>query len=187
MFHGGLFTFTDGSKRKCNYFAKLLDVLRRWWYGGRMKIDELDEWQGLTAEHVTNWLHAHGWETSRPNWWEKGDDGFLFDAQTFDQQWFWTHALAAIYTAGNVQALLREISPRMRKGCPSNAAIQAHDGPWLELRGASRLPGVTEFGSDPDQGQREWIEDYCKDALFWPCDRYGNKVRWPTDANGVML
>ena len=27
-------------------FAKLLDVLRRWWYGGRMKIDELDEFQG---------------------------------------------------------------------------------------------------------------------------------------------
>jgi hypothetical protein len=22
---------------------------------------------------------------------------------------------------------------------------------------------------------------------FWPCDEHGNKVRWPTDAEGNML
>lgn len=151
-----------------------------------MDISKLDEWQGVTPQLVTDWLLKNGWMQTKPRWWERGEDAFTFDSATFDQLWFWTHALAAIYTNGNVQALIREINPRMRKGCPSNAAIQAHDGPWLELRGVSRLPGVTEFGLDPDQNQREWMEDYCEDALFWPCDEHGNKVRWP-EKDGVLL
>ena len=25
------------------------------------------------------------------------------------------------------------------------------------------------------------------ECSFWPCDKHGNKVRWPTDADGKML
>lgn len=153
-----------------------------------MRIDELDEHQGLEAQMVRDWMISRGC-VRRDGYWRHPREQYHYtDGEYGGLLWEDTlFKLSVDFELASVQALLREISPRMRKGCPSNAAIQAHDGPWLELRGASRLPGVTEFGSDPDQGQREWIEDYCKDALFWPCDRYGNKVRWPTDANGVML
>ena len=87
-----------------------------------MRIDELDEFQGVTPQLVTGWLLANGWTQTKPRWWERGEDGFLFDSETFDSLWFWTYALAAIYTAGNVQQLLCKINPRMRKGTPSVAA-----------------------------------------------------------------
>ena len=95
-----------------------------------MRIDELDEFQGVTPQLVTAWLLTNGWTQTKPRWWERGEDGFLFDSETFDQQWFWTHALAAIYTAGNVQGLLCKINPRMRKGMPSQAARDTHMGAW---------------------------------------------------------
>lgn len=162
-----------------------------------MKIDELDEWQGLTAEHVTNWLHAHGWETSRPNWWEKGDDGFLFDAQTFDQQWFWLHALAAIHET-DIQGMLREINPRMRKGMPSRAALEAHgeNGDWVVFRNVLHavrfvwtVCDVVQMVSGFDVFRSDNPEDAAMiaECSFWPCDKHGNKVRWPTDAEGKML
>ena len=162
-----------------------------------MRIDELDEFQGVTPQLVTDWLLANGWTQTKPRWWERGDDGFLLDSETFDQMWFWTHALSAIYTSGNVQALLSKINPRMRKGMPIQAALAAHDH-WLvrdtetgevELhrvedghlysmsvyRGGVRTPDANAL---PDFGT--WME-------FWPCDEHGNKVRWPTDAQGNML
>ena len=148
-----------------------------------MRIDELDEFQGVTPQLVTDWLLSHGWspKPTQPNWWLKGDDGFLFDAPAFDQVWFWAYALAAIYTDGNTQALLREINPRMRKGRPSQAALRAHRGIWLRSVGTENIATVLsrlieEFPSSRDD---EWF--------FWPCDEHGNKVRWPTDANGEML
>ena len=153
-----------------------------------MRIVELDEWvpdewQGVTPELVTDWLTAHGWtqKPTQPNWWLKGDDGFMFDAPTFGQVWFWAYALAAIYANGKVQALLREINPRMRKGMPSQAALRAHRGLWLRSVGTESIATVLsrlieEFPSSRDDG-----------SFFWPCDDNGNKVRWPTDATGEML
>ena len=153
-----------------------------------MRIVELDEWvpdewQGVTPELVTDWLTAHGWtqKPTQPNWWFKGDDGFMFDAPTFGQVWFWAYALAAIYANGKVQALLREINPRMRKGMPSQAALRAHRGLWLRSVGTESIATVLsrlieEFPSSRDD-----------ESFFWPCDEHGNKTRWPTDANGEML
>ncbi len=146
-----------------------------------MRIDELDEFQGVTPQLVTAWLLTNGWTQTKPRWWERGEDGFLFDSETFDQHWFWTHALAAIYTAGNVQGLLCKINPRMRKGMPSQAALRAHRGLWLRSVGTESIATVLsrlieEFPSSRDDG-----------SFFWPGDDNGNKVRWPTDANGEML
>jgi len=145
-----------------------------------MRIDELDEFQGITPQLVTDWLLSNGWQQTKPRWWERGEDGFLFDSDTFDSLWFWTHALAAIYTAGNVQALLCKINPRMRKGMPSQAAISAHDGLWIAEPpiGQGGIV-VVSLRVVLDQSWAEWS--------FWPCDKHVNKVKWSTDANGVML
>ena len=162
-----------------------------------MKIDEFDEWQGLTPQRVRDWLLANGWQQSKPNWWEKGADGFLFDPQTFDQVWFWLYALAAIHET-NIQGMLREINPRMRKGLPSRAALEAHgeNGDWVVFRNVlhavrfvwtvcdavQMVSGFDVFRSDNPEDAAMIAE-----CSFWPCDKQGNKVRWPTDADGKML
>jgi hypothetical protein len=157
-----------------------------------MRIDELNEFQGVTPQLVTDWLLANGWTQTKPGWWERGEDGFLFDSQTFDQQWFWVHALVAVYECCGVQALLRMINPRMRKGWPSDEAIAAADS-WI----AKHPKGVIIVGEmldDPERGpglaaslttrlDKSRSDGWC----FWPCDEHGNKVRWPTDAEGNML
>jgi hypothetical protein len=161
-----------------------------------MRIDELDEFQGVTPRLVTDWLIANGWTQTKPRWWERGEHGFLFDADTFDQPWFWTHALAAIYTAGNVQALLSRINPRMRgPGYPSYEAAKAHghDGWWLfqhpdgELHIAqAKLP--KEWNEARFYWERGLMGEPCdEECSWWPCDKNGSKVRWPTDAQGNML
>lgn len=146
-----------------------------------MDISKLDEWQGVTPQLVTDWLLQNGWMQTKPRWWERGEDAFTFDSATFDQLWFWTHALAAIYTNGNVQALIREINPRMRE--ITDGAFRSHsfNGGWWIVEDANREPTV-----------RRIILKWCSDtgqqrAKGWPCDEHGNKLRWPTDAEGNML
>lgn len=156
-----------------------------------MDISKLDEWQGVTPQLVTDWLLKNGWMQTKPRWWERGEDAFTFDSATFDQLWFWTHALAAIYTNGNVQALIREINPRMRKGWPSDAAVAAHSH-WMARHAKLGCIIVGTIETDPD-----WVpglvsrtthldKSRSADWEFWPCDANGNKVRWP-EKDGVML
>ncbi len=162
-----------------------------------MRIDELDEFQGVTPQLVTDWLLSNGWQQTKPRWWERGEDGFLFDSETFDSLWFWTYALAAIYTADNVQQLLCKINPRMRKGMPSQAARAAHAGPWVgHMGGEFPLVTIGHWGDDGSftAGMMRWDARKVAEAAeakypcaFWTGDEHGNKVKWPTDANGVML
>lgn len=161
-----------------------------------MSIDELDEFQGVTPQLVTGWLLANGWTQTKPRWWERGEDGFLFDSETFDSLWFWTYALAAIYTAGNVQGLLCKINPRMRKGMPSQAARAAHAGPWVgHMGGEFPLVTIGHWGDDGSFAAGLMLWDARKVAeaaeakypcAFWPCDEHGAKVRW-LEENGAML
>jgi len=157
-----------------------------------MNITELDEWQGLTAELVAKWLVVNGWQQTKPNWWDKGEDGVLFDSHVFDQQMFWLYALAAACGHNTPQALLREINPRLRKGWPSDEAIAAAKK-WV----AKHPKGVIFVGEildDPERGPGLAVslttrldKNQLDGWSFWPCDEYGNKVRWPTDAEGKML
>ncbi len=164
-----------------------------------MNITELDEWQGITAELVAKWLVVNGWQQTKPNWWDKGEDGFLFDSHVFDQQMFWLYALTAACGHDTPQALLREINPRMRKGMPSEAAREAHPGGlWLATPDfaciGAHVPVVVTFDGD---GFGVWHpegfalpDSKPKTAAlwhFWPCDANGNKVRWPTDEEGNIL
>lgn len=146
-----------------------------------MNITELDEWQGLTAESISKWLVTNGWQQTKSNWWDKGDDGFLFDPNVFDQQLFWLYALAAACGYSDPQALLREINPRMRKGVPSKAALRAHRGLWLRSIGTETIATVLSRLIDEFPSPRD------NESYFWPCDANGNKVRWPTDEEGNML
>lgn len=162
-----------------------------------MNITELDEWQGLTAEMVREWLVVNGWQQTKPNWWDKGEDGFLFDSHVFDQQMFWLYALAAACGHNTPQGLLREINPRMRKGMPSEAAQKAR-AYWLvrdvetgevelhRTEGAA-LYSASDYKSGTLKTEAVPLRDFGDWMEFWPCDANGNKTRWPTDAEGDML
>ena len=162
-----------------------------------MDISKLDEWQGVTPQLVTDWLLKNGWMQTKPSWWERGEDAFTFDSATFDQLWFWTHALAAIYTNGNAQAILCNINPRMRKGMPSEAAREACAS-WLvrdvetgevelhRTEGAA-LYSASDYKSGTLKTEAVPLRDFGDWMEFWPCDANGNKTRWPTDAEGNML
>ena len=150
-----------------------------------MRIDELNEFQGVTPQLVTDWLLANGWTQTKPGWWERGEDGFLFDSQTFDQQWFWVHALVAVYECCGVQEILRMINPRMRKGVPSKEARAAAKSYWLASWGEGSRRAANLWDSDLMEHFADSPE--LVNWSFWPCDEHGNKVRWPTDAQGNML
>jgi hypothetical protein len=117
--------------------------------------------------------------------------------------------LLAAMLGKSTQELLIEINPRMRKGLPSEAAIDAHrqvGGMWTGTYGTVGGGGfvvfcsfMTEPSDNPAAGplvvwddeefhdsewQKEQLQNYWH---FWPCDAHGNKVRWPTDDHGAML
>lgn len=154
-----------------------------------MTIDELDEFQGAMPQMVAEWMTRNGWKQTKFNWWERGEDGFLFDQQSFDRQWFWLLALAAIYEKGNTQAMLRRINPRLRQW-PSKEARRKHCGPWLAVCVEDGAAVMGTFRPDIElfrhSNENILTEDHSF-VTFWPCDENGNKVRWPTNAAGEML
>ena len=165
-----------------------------------MRIDDLDESQGLTTEMVREWLTAQNATFRNGHWthpngkyrYKDGKYGGLLWSLTLSQ-------IAADFGKANEQALLREINPRMRKGMPSDAALAEHDE-WIVCTpfGATFIAEISYGGSDDgfsimmppinDHCDAEFIaEKHWPECLFWPCDEHGNKVRWPTDAAGKML
>ena len=164
-----------------------------------MKIDELDEWQGLTCESVSEWLRAQGFDMRLGGLLHAG--GYLVHWEPIASARQATEdALHAVvqYRKQSLQSLLREINPRMRKGMPSEAARDVHDGFWLAVPDfacmGAHAPIVVTFDGD---GFGVWHPEgfALPDSTpkhahlwhFWPCDEHGNKVRWPTDAEGKML
>ena len=161
-----------------------------------MKIDDLDESQGMTREMVDHYLNRNGW-CNMPD-----PDQRLLKPQyahvSFKMGLGAAIERIAAIVGSTPQAILREINPRMRKGMPSEAARDAHDGFWLAIPDfacmGAHAPIVVTFDGD---GFGIWHpEGFAfpnskpKTAHFWhfwPCDEHGNKVRWPTDAEGKML
>jgi hypothetical protein len=165
-----------------------------------MKIDELDECQGLTADMVREWLTAQK-ATFRDGHWTHPNGKYRYkDGEYGGLLWSLTLSqIAADFDKPNEQALLREINPRMRKGMPSDAALAEHDE-WIVCTpfGATFIAEISYGGSDDgfsimmppinDHCDAEFIaEKHWPECLFWPCDEHGNKVRWPVDAEGKML
>ena len=172
-----------------------------------MKIDELDEFQGITSEMIQAWLLANGWK-------QVEQMAYQLDAPPVRTGWLFRRGDETVRTGADIsyvlanlsrlscktpQALLREINPRMRKGMPSDAALAEHDE-WIVCTpfGATFVAEISYGGSDDgfsimmppinDHCDAEFIaEKHWPECLFWPCDEHGNKVRWPTDADGKML
>ena len=162
-----------------------------------MTIEELDEWQGLTCESVSEWLRAQGFDMRLGGLLHAG--GYLVHWEPIASARQATEdALHAVvqYRKQSLQSLLREINPRMRKGMPSRAALEAHEnGDWVVFRNVlhavrfvwtgdavQMVSGFDVFRSDNPEDAAMIAE-----CSFWPCDKHGNKVRWPTDADGKML
>ena len=165
-----------------------------------MRIDELDEWQGLTPDMVREWLRKRGWSLRGPHrCWEKGRHNFADSliAGNGEDLAFVIHCeeIAAGLTR---QEALRQINPRMRKGMPSEAARLAHGETkdWLcmgyVLQAVRFCWSVNDHvqmvaGTDVFSTERSDDAAMIEHCTFWPCDRHGNKVPWPTDAKGEML
>jgi len=173
-----------------------------------MNITELDEFQGLTAEMVREWLLANQWEpcgSSAAHLYYQCGSGEISEALLHEDLGWVVDLLAQSYER-SVQSILREINPRMRKGMPSEAARKAsrhNGGMWIASRGELGKGGTIVFvcfDSDSEDGLplaiwdgEEWdhweVEprEIENEWSFWPCDEHGNKTRWPTDAEGKML
>ena len=176
-----------------------------------MRIDDLDESQGLTREMVDHYLNRNGW-CNMPD-----PDQRLLKPQyahlSFKMGLGAAVERIAAIVGSTPQSILREINPRMRKGMPSEAAINACPF-WLvrdsetheielHLARKGRLYALCDCAEklggrvvvDVLQGiVMEWerlsplhLKDFGDVMQFWPCDKHGNKVRWPTDADGKML
>ena len=163
-----------------------------------MRIDELDEYQGLEAQMVRDWMISRGCFRQDGYWRHPREQYHYTDGEYGGLLWEDTlFKLSVDLELASVQALLREINPRMRKGMPSDAARAAHGGLWIGHMGGE-FPSVA-IGYWYDDGSYSagllsWDEHKVKVAAllkhpcaFWPCDANGNKLRWPTDANGAML
>lgn len=147
-----------------------------------MDISKLDEYQGLEAQMVRDWLTARKAYRLDGFWRHPQEQKYCYtDGEYGGLLWSDTlHKLTVDFGLASVQALLREINPRMRKGVPSKAALHAHRGLWLRFIGTETIATVLsrlieEFPSPRDN-----------ESFFWPCDDHGNKVRWP-EKDGVML
>lgn len=137
-----------------------------------MRIEDLDEFQGMTPQMVREWLQELD-PAIKPS------DSMADDIRAVSE-----------LCGETPQALLREINPREREGVPSEAARQAHPGNWLvsgclnqskekhfEVWHSRNLHLASNYPYNPD-GKR---------IACWPLDEHGSKVRWPTDSEGKML
>lgn len=152
-----------------------------------IKIEDLDEFEGTTADMVRAWLRKEGFtlkQTERWSIWVRGaeaiHDGSLTTPSSLEY-------LAAVAEQRSIQSLLREINPRMRRGRPSQAERDAHEGPWLASLPGSHVLLVGTFSDDgetffpgiaaPMRNTCEGAQDWMDAWSFWPCDQHGNKTR----------
>lgn len=162
-----------------------------------MKLHDMDEYQGVTEEMVRGWLRKCGWGKERFVWTHPAypktqiPDRGLISLTALKLQ-------CQVYQMG-LQELLRCINPRWRKGFPSTEALSEHDEwlirvPW----GAEFVAHISYGGSDdgfmimfpPDSESGECgglAQEVWDDCFYWPCDGNASRVRWPTNAKGVML
>ena len=164
-----------------------------------MKIEELDEFQGVTPQMVRVAAEARGFiYRDSVLHYPDGKVALFFATNPHLQG----HVVALI--AGHLklspQLFLREINPRLRKELPSEEAIEAHrsaGGLWIAAHGVLGDGGsicLISFYFDDGRDHRApfkvWDGDEWLDAIylededlsewsFWPCDSAGNKVRWP--------
>ncbi len=162
------------------------------------RIEDLDEFQGLTPQMVREWLREQGFDMRIGGLLHAGR--YLVEWEPIESAWRSTEAslyAVAQYRNQSVQSLLREINPRMRKGMPSRAALEAHgeNGDWVVFRNVLHavrfvwtVCDVVQMVSGFDVFRSDNPEDAAMiaECSFWPCDKHGNKVRWPEQDGGML-
>ena len=135
-----------------------------------IKIEDLDEFEGLTTDMVRGWLREKGFtlkQTERWSIWVRGaeavHDHLLTETVTLEY-------LASTVAQCSPQSLLREINPRMRAGWPTDEELERHAF-WM-VRTLSD-DGIRVLGA---YVAREWKRAGIK-VECWPCDQHGNKTR----------
>lgn len=152
-----------------------------------MKVTDFEEAEGLTAEKVREYLEKR-WHLSGGRWYLRDGNQMSFIGGRIDEE-------AVLFIADierrTVQAVLRDINPRLRKGVPSPEAIAAHHGLWIGHMGG-KFPlvciGVWVDGGFLS-GSLVWSQSAVQTAAtdehpcaFWPCDSHGARVPWPAGA-----
>ena len=140
-----------------------------------MRIEDLLEFEGLTADMVRAWLRAKGWTRKETATWiawvsSSGTMAVPDSALTAAE----TLSCIAAYNDLSPQSLLREINPRLRPGWPADEEVQRHAF-WM-VRTLSD-DGIRVLGS---YVAREWKKAGIN-VECWPCDAHGHKVRLATD------
>lgn len=157
-------------------------------WGAAVKVEQLDEFQGLTHEMVRAAAEAMGFtyrdgDLYAPN----GSMALMFALNP--------HCIPAVlgkladHRRVSIQVLLRDINPRLRKGLPSEAARAAHNGLWIAQAPemiADRTPLVGRWYGDKFGTTGHTSVPAPSAWSFWPCDAAANKCRWP-ERNGVLL
>ena len=143
-----------------------------------LKIEDLDEFEGTTADMVRAWLRKEEWrEEPRGGWMPpgrkiKGGLRVCCMADVITPTDGILEMLTAIqhYTKRSAQSLLREINPRMGAGWPTDEELERHAF-WM-VRTLSD-DGIRVLGA---YVAREWKRAGIK-VECWPCDQHGNKTR----------
>lgn len=147
-----------------------------------MNFTDLEEFEGVTQEAMDAWMIKDGWIQTSVGWCKRIDglpvwvEGFV---ESFD------------YTDRSVQAVLREMNPRLREGLPSLQARLAHEGRWIchyeDDVYIGRFRSAVDFEIWDDSEGRASLCPEIHGGAFWPVDEHGNKVPWPRDAEGKEL
>ena len=144
-----------------------------------LKIEELDEFDGVTADMVRAWLRANGWElagTGAHQYWRCGSGEVAEALLLTDLSW----CIGYIANGHGLspQSLLREINPRMRAGWPTDEELERHAF-WLvgqpSIRVALRVASAEYVRTWRDRLDPEFRN--IGQPVCWPCDQHGNKTR----------
>jgi hypothetical protein len=146
-----------------------------------MRLQELDEWQGLTADMVRAYLERTGWTKHGTN----PSGGFAWtakDGKAFFslRDWELEKAITVISQKEQrkLQALLRDINPRMCKGKPSLDELRAW--PFWLVRDTETGEVEMMAAIEPTKYlESVWCSRDFPQWEYWPCDADGNKTRWP--------
>lgn len=147
-----------------------------------IKIEDLDEFEGVTADMVRAWLRAKGFTLKQVKLWsvwvretEAVHDHLLTETVTLEY-------LAATVAQCSPRSLLREINPRMRAGWPSEEEIQRH-ARWIARNQNTGTVVVGVVKPDEEHGAVLKLHSgflakaFADGWSFWPCDQHGNKTR----------
>jgi len=156
-----------------------------------MRIKDLHEFEGLTADMVRAWLRANGWMLTVDEYgtgpvWVSGNGKRISDSRTQTEAGLeWLILISKV----SMQSLLSEINPRMRPGLPSSSEVRTHEngeGWWCARTpgGILRMGKFTPMMGFTIEALHGWQTASAHEVAtwsFWPCDAHGNKVRLAAD------